>query len=259
MKEKGTDLFFTRKSRSVILSAAKNLTLQTLRLRLRVTFSSFVNLRLMGVSPENKSVPFFAVLLLSLFSFAGCGYQIAGRGVHIPGGVRTIAIPVFENRTLEPIVEEELTPAVIKEFIRDSRVEVVDRSQAGLILRGSVTSYKESPLSFDQNQNVLEYRITVITHLILVRQSSGVTTPDKEERTDNESQRDRNVPPIGSAPPVGSSNGSNEILWERDVTESAEYRVSSDVMPTRVAKLLALREIARNLAQDAADRVLQGW
>ena len=182
---------------------------------------------------KNKSVPFFGLLasyllLLASFFFAGCGYQIAGRGAHIPEGVRTIAIPVFENKTLEPIVEEEFTPVVIREFLRDSRIEVVSRSQAGLVLRGSVTSYKESPLSFDRDQNVLEYRITVITHLILVR-------------------------------PNGSSNGSGEILWERDVTESAEYRASSDVMSTRVAKLLALQEIARNLAQDAADRVLQGW
>ena len=201
----------------------------------------------------------FVALLLSLFSFAGCGYQIAGRGVHIPEGVRTLAIPVFENKTLEPIVEEELTPVVIREFLRDSRIEVVSRSQAALVLQGSVTSYKESPLSFDQDQNVLEYRITIVTHLILVRQSSGVTTPDKEERTDNESQRDRNVPPIDRRGFLTPSIGSNEILWERDVTESAEYRASSDVMSTRVAKLLALREIARNLAQNAADRVLQGW
>ena len=176
---------------------------------------------------KNKSVPFFGLLasyllLLASFFFTGCGYQIAGRGAHIPEGVRTIAIPVFENKTLEPIVEEEFTPVVIREFLRDTRIEVVNRPQAGLVLRGSVTSYKESPLSFDQDQNVLEYRIIVITHLILVRQSS-------------------------------------EILWERDITESAEYRASSDVMSTRVAKLLALQEIARNLAQDAADRVLQGW
>jgi len=213
---------------------------------------------------KNKSVPFFGLLasyllLLASFFFTGCGYQIAGRGAHIPEGVRTIAIPVFENKTLEPIVEEEFTPVVIREFLRDSRIEVVNRPQAGLVLRGSVTSYKESPLSFDQDQNVLEYRITIVTHLILVRQSSGVTTPDKEERTDNESQRDRNVPPIDRRGFLTPSIGSNEILWERDVTESAEYRASSDVMSTRVAKLLALREIARNLAQDAADRVLQGW
>lgn len=178
------------------------------------------------------------LLLLTSFFFAGCGYQIAGRGGHIPEGVRTIAIPVFENKTLEPIVEEELTPVVIREFLRDSRIEVVNRSRAGLVLQGSVTSYKESPLSFDQDQNVLEYRITVITHLVLVRQERDATP---------------------NVLPDGSSNGLGGILWERDVTESAEYRASSDVMSTRVAKLLALREIARNLAQNAADRVLQGW
>src|SRR3989338_3350639 len=193
----------------------------------------------MDVSLKNKSVPFFMTLLLSLFSFAGCGYQIAGRGVHIPEGIRTMAIPVFENKTLEPIVEEELTPVVIREFLRDSRIEVVNRPQAGLALQGSVTSYKESPLSFDQNQNVLEYRITVVTHLILVRLDRDATPPDKQNIP---------VPPIGS--PNGSPNGSGDILWERDVTESAEYRASSDVMSTRIAKLLALREIARNLAQD---------
>lgn len=177
-------------------------------------------------------------LLLSLFSFSGCGYQIAGRGVHIPDGVRTMAIPVFENKTLEPIVEEEITPVVIREFLRDSRIEVVNRPQAGLVLHGSVISYKESPLSFDQDQNVLEYRITVITHLILVRQNKDATPNDPRDR---------------------SSSGLGEKLWERDITESAEYRASSDVMSTRVAKLLALREIARNLSQDATDRVLQGW
>lgn len=159
-----------------------------------------------------------------------------------------MAIPVFENKTLEPIVEEELTPAIIREFIRDSRVEVVSRSQAGLVLQGSVTSYKETPLSFDQKQNALEYRITAITHLILVRQDRDATPTGR---------LDIPVPPAGSS--NGSPHGSGEILWERDITESAEYRASSDVMSTRVAKLLALQEIARNLAQDATDRVLQGW
>lgn len=162
------------------------------------------------------------IFILSLY-LPACGYQIAGRGGHIQSGPKSIAIPVFENKTMEPIVEEELTPAVIREFIKDSRVEVVDRSQADLVLHGSVISYGESPLSFDQNQNVLEYRITVTTHLRLLQPST------------------------------------NKILWERDVTESAEYRVSSDVMPTRNSKLIALKEIAQNLSEEVTDRVLWGW
>jgi len=48
-------------------------------------------------------------------------------------------------------------------------------------------------------------------------------------------------------------------LWEKDITSTAEYAVSSDVMTTRVSKLSALREIARNLSEEVADRVLLGW
>ncbi|MBI5755347.1 MAG: LptE family protein [Nitrospirae bacterium] len=171
-------------------------------------------------------------LLCALFIVAGCGYHMAGRGGHLPGGAKTIAIPVFSNKTLEPIVEEELTPAVIREFMKDGRIEVVDSSRADVILMGSVVSYTESPLSFDSNQNVLEYRITVTTQLRLVRQSLPLTEGGK---------------------------GKGEILWEKDITTSAEYSVSSDVMSTKVSKLLALKEIARNLAEEATDRVLWGW
>jgi outer membrane lipopolysaccharide assembly protein LptE/RlpB len=163
-------------------------------------------------------------LLCALFIVAGCGYHMAGRGGHLPAGAKTIAIPVFSNKTMEPIVEEELTPAVIREFMKDGRIEVVDSSMADVILTGSVVSFTESPLSFDSNQNVLEYRITVTTHLRLVR-----------------------------GPP------SSETLWEKDITTSAEYSVSSDVMSTKASKLLALKEIARNLAEEVTDRVLWGW
>ena len=155
---------------------------------------------------------------------------MAGRGSHLPGGAKTIAIPVFLNKTIEPIVEEELTPAVIREFMKDGRIEVMDSSRADVILTGSVVSYTESPLSFDSNQNVLEYRITVTTQLRLVRRSN-----------DNE------------------KGFSDKILWEKDITTSAEYRVSSDVMSTKVSRLLALKEIARNLAEEATDRGLWGW
>ena len=173
--------------------------------------------RLLFANLQKVACPLFLLFLTA------CGYQIAGRGGHIQSGVKTIAIPVFENKTMEPIVEEEFTSAVLKGFIKDSRLEVVDRSQADLVLDGIVTLYKESPLSFDQNQNALEYRMTITTHLRLLQQST------------------------------------KNVLWERDITASSEYMVSSDVMSTRTAKLLALKEIAQNLAEEATDRVLWGW
>ena len=162
------------------------------------------------------------ILLLTL-SLSACGYQLAGRGGHIPDEIKSVAIPVFENKTMEPVIEEELTPMIIREFIKDSRIKVVDRTEADLVLGGSVNSYKESPLSFDQNQEVLEYRITVTTHLKITRQKI------------------------------------NNIIWEKDIIKSSEYKVSSNVMTTRTSKLLALKEIAKNLSEEVTDRVLWGW
>ncbi len=161
-------------------------------------------------------------LLCFLLFLPSCGYHMAGTGSHLTAGMKSIFIPVFENRTMEPIVEEELTPAVIREFLQDGRIEVVDRSRADMVFEGSVVSYKETPISFDASQNVLEYRIMVTTHLILLKNNSL-------------------------------------SLWEKDITSTAEYAVSSDVMTTRVSKLLALREIARNLSEEVTDRVLLGW
>jgi len=164
----------------------------------------------------------YIVLILSFF-LASCGYQIAGRGGWIPSEIKTIAIPVFKNNTMEPVVEEYLSTAIIREIIRDRRVEVVDLSMADLVLFGTVTAYREVPLSFDPYQNVREYRITVTTHLKLLHK------------------------------------GNNQVLWERDVTGNSEYGVSGDVMATRVAKFQALQEIAKNISEEVTDRALWGW
>lgn len=164
-------------------------------------------------------------LLCSLLILSACGYHMAGTGSHLTPNMKSVFIPVFENKTMEPIVEEEITPAVIREFLQDGRIEVADSSRADMVLKGSIVSYKETPVSIeiiDNFQNVREYRITITTHLILLKNNSL-------------------------------------SLWEKDITSTAEYAVDSNVMKTRVEKLKALREIARNLSEEAADRMLLGW
>src|SRR4030065_511948 len=108
------------------------------------------------------------VLLFSLLILQSCGYHMAGTGSHLTAGMKSIFIPVFENKTMEPIIEEELTTAVIREFLKDGRIEVGESSRANMVLKGSVISYKETPVSFDAVQDVLEYRVTVTTHLTLL-------------------------------------------------------------------------------------------
>ena len=191
-------------------------------------------------------------LLCSLLLLTACGYHMAGTGSHLKTGAKSIFIPGFENKTMEPIIEEELTRDVIREFLKDGRIEVVDSSRADMILIGSVVSYKETPVSFDASQ-IVEYRITVTTHLSLqeniplsIREREG-PVPSPSLSTGLSGREGVRVGP--SVPP----------LWEHDITSTAEYTVSSDVMTTRISKLSAQREIARNLSEEVADRVLLGW
>lgn len=162
------------------------------------------------------------IIFISLL-FYSCGYRFAEKGAHLPSSVTSISIPVFENKTMEPVIEEEITPAVIREFIKDRRLQVVDKSQADVVLYGSITAYSESPLSFDTNQNVLENRIAITVHFKLLQASS------------------------------------NNILMEKDVTKTAEYRVNSDVMVTRAGRYSAIKELSTILAEEITDRMLGGW
>ena len=46
---------------------------------------------------------------------AGCGYSLHG---NLPDHVRTVAVPVFTNRTAEPAIESFLTQAVVEALRR---------------------------------------------------------------------------------------------------------------------------------------------
>ncbi|MBI5197549.1 MAG: LptE family protein [Nitrospirae bacterium] len=162
-------------------------------------------------------------LLLSLLALSSCGYQLAGLSGGPAAPRDAIAVSFFVNATDEPLIEEELTPRLRQEFVRDGRLNLVDGPRAVWFLRGRITSYSETPLSFDAAQNVLEYRVTITANVDLKRQSTG------------------------------------ETAWTQIVSGSAEYPVTSDVMATRLGKRQAIAEAAGNLSQDLVDRLIGGY
>lgn len=102
------------------------------------------------------------LLVLALLLLAGCGYSIRGA---LPEHIRTVAIPVFVNRTQEPAVENFLTRAVVDAFVTSGRLQVVRPEEADSILEGEIVGYRIDSLSFDSRANVREYRLTVTLNL----------------------------------------------------------------------------------------------
>jgi lipopolysaccharide assembly LptE-like protein len=93
----------------------------------------------------------------------GCGYSLGG---HLPSHIKTVAVPVFANKTTEPGLEDVITRAVIDAFTTSSGLRVVDSQQADSIFEGEIVGYQLQPLAFNSAAAVQQYRVIVTLNLL---------------------------------------------------------------------------------------------
>jgi len=93
----------------------------------------------------------------------GCGpYSFSGStNTHL----KTIAVPVFEDRTAEFGVKERLRDAIIGEFTRDNTLKIADRRVADSVLLGTLLNVQESAGVYNQQESVQEVRVTLTVQL----------------------------------------------------------------------------------------------
>jgi outer membrane lipopolysaccharide assembly protein LptE/RlpB len=155
-----------------------------------------------------KSLSRVPILLLALL--AGCGYSTRG---HLPADVRSVAIPVFANRTTKPAVETEMTRALADAFATDGRLRVVSRDAADAVLEGEVIGYELVSIAFDPTANVRLYRLVV---------TMNVTLRDVRRNT--------------------------LLFQQQGLSEKADFRVSGAVSETIGREEVALRAATRDIA-----------
>lgn len=80
-----------------------------------------------------------------------------------PAGVRSVAVPIFENTTYDAGVETELTEAVIKEFQRVSGIRVVQSGPADSTLRAVVVGSDLRRLSVERTTGLTQELGVVLT------------------------------------------------------------------------------------------------
>jgi hypothetical protein len=104
-----------------------------------------------------------AVPLLAGAAFVpGCGYALAGRGSSVPDYIRTIAIPLFANRTPYLTAELMFTEKVRVEFQSRGRYAIQPAEPgADAVVRGDIVGISASPVGFNDNQLASRYRFTV--------------------------------------------------------------------------------------------------
>jgi len=162
-----------------------------------------------------------AVLALGLLA-AGCGYSLRPS---LPGNIRTVHIPVLENKTQEPGIEDFMTQALTQAVVTSGAAKIAQSAEeADGVLEGSIVEYSLTSLAFDRSANATQYRLQIGLALTL---------------------RDRR---------------SGEVVWKQDrISERADFPVAGQVTATLVREQDAVRRAAVDISRAIVSFAFEGF
>lgn len=101
---------------------------------------------------------------------AGCAYTTQSS---LAPQYQTIAVDAFQNRSPEYDLQAPLTNAVIRKFLSDGRLTVVNREKADLLLEGVILDYSLKGLIFDEKDEVTQFLCVVLAGVRLTDRKTG--------------------------------------------------------------------------------------
>jgi len=106
-------------------------------------------------------------VLAFALAVAGCGYALSGKQNNLPDYIRRIGIPVFQNKSAIPELDQVYTQAVRNELQSRGKFTVVGESTGvDAILTGTIQSVSQRPVVITTgNLQASRYVITVTVHV----------------------------------------------------------------------------------------------
>lgn len=122
------------------------------------------------MSPRRRLPLLLTTVLAAGAALAGCGYHLAGHGTTLPPEVQSVGIPIFENRTSRPELEQRVTGAVIDEFTTRGRVRILPGEEgADAVLRGILYTYTTTPVVLNEQGRARRYEILITARVVLAQ------------------------------------------------------------------------------------------
>jgi len=100
-------------------------------------------------------------VVLGFVTLSGCGYA---HKTTYPAGIRSVAVPIFKNKSFYQGAEFDVTEAVVKEIESRTPYKVVGEAGADTILEGSIVSIDQTRTARRREGGVpeeLEFRVAV--------------------------------------------------------------------------------------------------
>ena len=108
--------------------------------------------------------------LLAAISLCGCGYTA---GSLTPYGIKTVAVPIFQNDTLYRGYEFLLTKAIITEIATRTSLHPTARDAAETMLVGNITSIRQSTVIKDENRQATQFDVTIAVNILWTDTRTG--------------------------------------------------------------------------------------
>ena len=131
-------------------------------------------------APDIFAVIFISVIVLPSI-LTGCAYRWGTPDRTLPGGFKTVSVPIFKNLTLEPGIEVSFTNALRQEFERSKIARVSPKYESGAEIEGKILSVQYLP-SGPQESAVStgvvlasQYRILIQVEVLLKNLATGKT------------------------------------------------------------------------------------
>lgn len=105
------------------------------------------------------------ILIVQLLFLTNCSYySFSGSGLK---GISSVAVPLFEDQTQEYGLRESLTQKLVDAYVQDNTLKVVNQKNSDSILYGIITRYLREAHTFDENENVKEYKVRIFVKATL--------------------------------------------------------------------------------------------
>lgn len=158
------------------------------------------------------------LFLLLTITVIGCGiYTFSGHGI---AGIETISIEPFDNQTAEFGIRDELTDELINRLLSNRTLTIASPTSADAILRGTIVSVTDYPLTFTEDEEATENQIKISVQVTLIKR------------------------------------GQSEPLWEGRLVGEGNYPYETDSPEDREE---GIKKAIERLVQDLMNRLTSDW
>ena len=189
-------------------------------------------------------------MLLAAVALSGCGYVVVGsQASRIPGDVTSVAVGTFTNRSRQEGLDKTLAFAVEREFYQRGSLPVRESPAEGeAVISGTIREFQIRPVSFNQQDEALQYEAKLVLDVQLTRQSDGsvLWRGSNMQSVEDYSVNRQTVVPSSSQ-------------FQQGTLDFDNLAQLTDIQLAETEKHLAINRMLRAIARDVHDRILDDF